>query len=245
MNFRFTKNILRRISNTCLHPQWFVYKENQKNHREIGSKIKGRVLDIGCADQFISKYLPANSEYLGLDYYQTAIDWYNTRPNVFGDAQRLPFADETMDSVLLLDVLEHIPDPNLCMTEISRVLKKKGILILQVPFVYPIHDAPLDFQRWTSFGLHKLAEMHGFSVKEEKTLGKSVETAGLLFNISLCKLVLAWAKRKHPAVILFLIIGPLVVLVNVFCWLLAFLSSVEDFMPHGYRLILEKDSCDI
>lgn len=98
-----------------------MYKNNQNHHQEIGSNVEGRVLDIGSADQFILQYLPATAEYIGLDYYQTATGWYNTKLNVFGDAERLPFTAGSMDSVFLLDVLEHIPEPNHCLSEINRV----------------------------------------------------------------------------------------------------------------------------
>ena len=87
MNYRLIKKLLKGIRHTCLHPQWFIYKDNQRNHQEIGSNVEGRVFNIGCADQFILQYLPATAEYIGLDYYQTATEWYNTKPNVFGDAQ--------------------------------------------------------------------------------------------------------------------------------------------------------------
>ena len=242
MNYLFIKKLLKRVKYTCLHPQWFVYKGNCRHHQEIGSHVNGKVLDIGCADQYIRQYLPVSAEYIGLDYYQTATEWYNTKPDVFGDAQRLPFADVTIDSVLLLDVLEHIPEPNLCLSEIARVLKEKGILVLQVPFLYPIHDAPLDFRRWTSYGLRHLSEKNGFIVKEDHLLGKSIETAGLMFNLALCKLLLRWAKNKNPAILLSVVILPMIVPINAFCWFLSLISPGDNFMPHGYRLILEKHS---
>jgi SAM-dependent methyltransferase len=233
---------LKGIRHTFLHPQWFVYKDNQKHIKEIGKVISGRVLDIGCADQYIKQYLTNSCVYVGLDYYQTATEWYHTKPNVFGDAQRLPFADETMDSVLLLDVLEHLPEPNLCLSEITRVLKCKGILVLQVPFLYPIHDAPLDFQRWTLYGLIQLAKKNGFLVKRQVLLGKGVETAGLMLNLSLCKLLSNWFQKKSPALLLTVVVVPVVIVVNVLCWLIAIVSPTDNFMPHGYRLILEKTS---
>lgn len=242
MIYRYIKKILKNIEHTCLHPQWFVYKGRDEQNREIGKVVKGRVLDVGCADQFIRNYLPENSEYVGLDYYQTATQWYKTSPDVFGDAQRLPFADATMDSVLLLDVLEHLPESNMCLSEIARVIKDKGTFVLQVPFLYPIHDAPLDFQRWTLYGLRHLVLRHGFFIKEEVLLGKSVETAGLLLNLALCNLLLGWIKNKKTAILLSVIIGPIIVPINVFCWFLSLISPGDNFMPHGYRLILEKHS---
>ena len=242
MDYRTFKKIFKGIRHTFLHPQWFVYRDNQKHIKEIGKVVSGRVLDIGCADRYIAQHITQSNTYVGLDYFQTATEWYNTKPNVFGDAQRSPFADETMDSVLLLDVAEHLPEPSLCIREITRVLKCKGILVLQVPFLYPIHDAPLDFQRWTLYGLIKLSKNNGFLVKEEVVMGKAVETAGLMMNLSLCKLLSNWFEKKSPALLLTLVLFPVVVMVNVLCWLIALVSPTDNFMPHGYCLILEKAS---
>ena len=244
MNYRIMKKLMKGFKHTFLHPQFFVYKDNHQHLRKICKRIKGRVLDIGCADQFVRQYLSSNVEYIGLDYYQTATEWYETKPNIFGDAQQLPLESESIDSVFLLDVLEHIPDSDLCIKEITRVLKVKGTLVLQVPFIYPIHDAPLDFRRWTSFGLIHLAKENGFSVNEEQILGKSLETAGLMCNLALGKLLLNWVEKKSPALLLSVFIVPAIFLINAVFWLFALFCSTENFMPHGYCLILEKQPCD-
>ena len=46
------------------------------------------------------------------------------------DAQRLPFKNKTFDYVILSEVIEHIPDDRMALMEISRVLKKDGLLVL-------------------------------------------------------------------------------------------------------------------
>ena len=56
-------------------------------------------------------YITRNQGYIGLDYYQTATQWYKTKPHVYADAQNLPFADNSIDTVLFLDVMEHLQLP--------------------------------------------------------------------------------------------------------------------------------------
>ncbi len=56
-----------------------------------------------------------------------------TRP-ILASAYELPFADHSVDSVLMSEVLEHIPDPLLALKEINRVLKPQGTLLLSVPW---------------------------------------------------------------------------------------------------------------
>lgn len=245
MKFDKFKSLLSHIRCTPLHPQWFVYRKCESYNKNIACVLKGVVLDVGCSDQYIKKYLPDHLYYVGLDYYETATEWYYTSPNVFGDAQNLPFADESIDSVLLLDVLEHLPDPESCIKEISRVMRNGGVFVLQVPFLYPLHDLPLDFHRWTHHGLQKLVGKHGFVVLEEIALGTTLETCGLLINIGLCKSLLLWLKSRNPAILLGLIIVPMVPIINILCWLLASVCPADLFMPHGYRLLLRKKKCDI
>ncbi len=242
---RNLRKIFSKFRHTPFHPQWNVFKNDHQKHRIVRQWSRGKVLDIGCADQTINSHIPQASSYIGLDYYSTATEWYQTRPHVFGDAQKLPFASESMDSVLLLDVLEHLPSPGDCLAEIVRVLKPAGILILQVPCLYPIHDAPLDFHRWTKYGLRQAVSQYGLEIVSENYSGSPLETGGMLLNIALCKHLLNWYRQKNPALLLTPFIIATVVLVNILSWLLTIISPDDDMMPHGYCFILEKSVCDI
>lgn len=77
-------------------------------------------------------------------------------PEIVGDIHDLPFKDEEFDVVLCVEVLEHVLDPRKAIAEMKRVLKKGGTLILTTRFVYPIHDAPNDYWRFTKYGLQEL-----------------------------------------------------------------------------------------
>ena len=68
----------------------------------------------------------------------------------------LPFKDGEFDLVLCIAVLEHLEDPIKAAHEMRRVLKSGGRIIISVPFMFPIHDAPNDYWRFTKFGLRKL-----------------------------------------------------------------------------------------
>lgn len=238
--YKSLKKILTRVRATPFHPQWFVYRQQHQHHLAIAKVLQGKILDIGCANQPLRPYLPKDADYIGLDYYSTAVNWYETRPMLYGDAQALPLAAETVDCVLLLDVLEHLPRPHDCLQEIKRVLKPQGILVLQVPFLYPVHDAPLDFQRWTSHGLRQQIAQQGFVLKEEFQMGKPLETAALLMNIAMSKTLLNWIKAKHPASILGIFVPPLVLGINLSCCLASYFSPEDALMPHSYRWVLEK-----
>lgn len=240
MNYRRFKQLFAKIRNFPLHPQWLAYRGEPQNQREIAELLYGTILDIGCGTQALRPLITAKHHYIGLDYYDTATQWYHTRPDIFADAQLLPIAAASVDNILLLDVLEHLPQPELCIQEIARILKPGGHCILQVPFLYPIHDKPLDFQRWTLYGLQQLAQTHRLRISEVKTTGKPLETAALLFNIALVKTWLNWIKQRHPAMLLGFALPPLILLINLGAWFFSLFSPEDKFMPHSYRLILEK-----
>lgn len=239
---KLVKKIAKAFRSTPLHPQWLIFRHEKKNLVEICGGLHFTVLDIGCADKKPKRYLPESVYYCGLDYYSTATNWYMTRPDLFADATHLPLKDESFENVLLLDVLEHLPDPSATVTEIYRVLKPAGKLIILVPFMYPVHDAPLDFHRWTSYGLCKLVQNSKFRVLEEKYYGQPVETAFLLVNLALSKTTLNMFKTRNPLLVIFLPLLPFIVLLSNLLSIVGNLVFPKDkFMPHGYRLLLVKD----
>ena len=237
--FKKIETILRK---TPFHPQWIILRHEKMNLIDICSSIKVSVLDIGCADKKPKKYLSDEIIYYGIDYYSTATEWYNTKPDIFTDAQDISIKDESFDNVLLLDVLEHLPNPRASIKETYRVLKPSGKLILQVPFLYPIHDAPLDFHRWTKYGLYNIATEANFSVVEEKYYGEPVETACLLFNLALTKSLLNMIKSKNPLSLVLLLALPfMIVLSNLLSLIGKGILPKDKFMPLGYRIILDKN----
>lgn len=234
------KTLLNGLRDTPLHPQWFALKGERRNLQAICASLHGTVLDVGCAEGKPGKFLPTGASYIGLDYYSTATDWYDTRPDVFGDAQALPFADDSIDHALLLDVIEHLPEPDKSLAELYRVLKPGGSLTLQVPFLYPLHDEPLDFHRWTRHGLRRAAARHGFQVSDELAIGHPLETAALNGNIALSKTVINWLKGRNPLGLTAVALPVLVPLINCSAWLLARLSRRDDLMPRAYRVVWTK-----
>lgn len=229
------------LRNTPLHPQWFAFFREERNLRATCAALRGIVLDVGCADAKPRRHLPADARYVGVDYYSTATDWYDTRPDVYADARALPLADGSVDHSLLLDVLEHVPQPERCLRELHRVLKPGGSLTLQVPFLYPVHDAPLDFHRWTRFGLARAASEHGFHIAEARAIGHPLETAALNTNIALAATVLNWIASRNPLALTVIALPILVPLINGLAWLLAALGRDDDLMPYAYRMVWIKD----
>lgn len=77
---------------------------------------------------------------------------------VVGDGEHLPFRDGVFDGVILDAVIEHLARPARVVAEARRVLKPGGHALANVPFLYPFHAAPHDYQRYTPLGLRLLFE---------------------------------------------------------------------------------------
>ena len=88
---------------------------------------------------------------------------------VIGDAQALGIRDASFDVVLCTEVLEHLPEPQRAIDEIFRVLVPGGQLLLTTRFLFPIHDAPHDYFRFTKYGLRHLLRRFEISELEEET----------------------------------------------------------------------------
>lgn len=112
-----------------------------------------RLLDVGCGTGGTLDRLRPYGEVVGLDLEPLALRFCRERgwrTLVQGSATALPFADNSFDAVVALDVLEHIPDDARAAAEIGRVLAPGGILLVTVPAYRSFwsgHDVALMHQR--------------------------------------------------------------------------------------------------
>jgi SAM-dependent methyltransferase len=99
------------------------------------------------------------------------------------DALALPIKDGSIDAVLALEVLEHIPEPRRMLEEVSRVLASDGILLLSTPFMFGVHDFR-DYFRYTKLGLSELLTDCDLNIAEVALRGGTfVSSAGLVRNL--------------------------------------------------------------
>lgn len=69
------------------------------------------------------------------------------------DIEKLPFKDKSVDIIINIAVLEHVPQPEKVVKEFYRVLKKGGKIYLHFPFIQGFHASPYDFSRKTYAGI--------------------------------------------------------------------------------------------
>jgi SAM-dependent methyltransferase len=100
-----------------------------------------RVLDVGCSSGYGAVALlahgPAGRVVVGVERDAEALEIGRARlpwlQIIEGDAAALPIRDRCADAVLLLDVLEHLAEPDRAIAEAHRVLRPGGVLIVSVP----------------------------------------------------------------------------------------------------------------
>ena len=153
--------------------------------------VKGRLIDLGCGK------VPLYEAYKPYIVENICVDWANSmNNNPFIDVKcdltkNLPFKNDEFDTIILSDVLEHIPNPTFLFAEMHRILVHGGKIILNVPFIYWLHEKPFDFYRYTEFGLQYLAESNKFNVLLLQSIGGTLEILADIFakHLSLISLV--------------------------------------------------------
>lgn len=122
---------------TNLLQKYWHSKKWRTLSRFLGDISRGKLLDVGCADGttavYIAKQYPKIEVY-GMDYFDKVIKYAKKiHPEVeflHGDAHKIPFKPKTFDVVVATEVLEHLENPKQALSEIHRVLKPGGILII-------------------------------------------------------------------------------------------------------------------
>lgn len=221
---------------TPLHPQW-LHCSPREHLPELDLIGPGMLLDVGCAEQWLRRRLPERVEYVSLDYPPIGAVRYAARPMVFGDAQALPLRTGSIDTVAMLEVIEHIPDPDRALGEVRRVLRPGGLLILSAPFAYPLHDQPHDYRRFTDHGLTWLLSRHGFDVQQVRAISGSVAAAALGLNLAIASSVLVGVQRNVLAGLWVLLAAPAILVLNLGAWIAQRLLPESGILVAGYVIV--------
>ncbi len=149
----------------------------------------GTFLDIGCGvmpyRELITRAPSRVTQYVGLDIETPT---YKASVELRWDGKKIPLADAAVDCAMATEVLEHCPEPLGVLQEARRVLKPGGTFFFTVPYIWPLHDAPHDFFRYTPFALEKLLAEAGFTDVKIDAMGG--------WNASLAQMMGLWLKRS-------------------------------------------------
>ncbi|PZQ43932.1 MAG: hypothetical protein DI551_11170 [Micavibrio aeruginosavorus] len=165
-------SVFHRLSKKFSREGLYTWLEEQcselnarADHREY------KILNVGSGGE-VFRHLRAIKN---ANLIQTDID-PDRKPDIVADVCNMHmFEDNSIDCVFMVEVLEHVKTPQKGIDEVYRVLKPGGKLYLSTPFIFPLHDEPYDFYRYTKYGLtHMLAAFHPVSMKERNDYYSSI-----------------------------------------------------------------------
>ena len=133
-------------------------------------KVNGLSLEFGAIDR-------KNKTFSNFIRGQSKFEFSNVKPNkklnIFYSnlTKKLKIKSNKYNNILLFNVLEHLPEYRIALSQINRILKKKGKIIGSTPFIYQIHGSPKDYFRFTK-------DFFEFELKKQKFNNIKVQYLG-------------------------------------------------------------------
>lgn len=133
---------------------------NEKNRvKWIKSTLKkiprnSSILDAGAGELQFKRFCK-HLKYTSQDFAQydgrgnnkglQTKSWDNSKLDIISDIIAIPRPDKSFDTLMCIEVFEHLPDPISALKEFERLLKPGGYLIITAPFTSLTHFAPFHF----------------------------------------------------------------------------------------------------
>ena len=169
----------------------------------IGSSNDEIIVDVGCGDRKVLE------EIIGIDIFPY------TAADIICDLTSLPFNNQSVDAFVSRSVLEHVNPLSNVISELDRCSKPDAKMLHIIPFLYPYHASPYDFQRLTHTGSETLFK--NWSLVHQKNITGPI-TLLLRIIIEFTSLLFSLGNRRLQS-ILYLI-----------CCLILFPAKFLDFL---------------
>jgi SAM-dependent methyltransferase len=153
----------------------------------------GVLLDYGCGGQpYKAIFEPYITKYIGADVATANGILLDVELEV---GKQAPLQNESIDTILSTQVLEHIYDFQSYLSDCARLLRPSGRIIISVPMQWRHHEVPYDYWRFTKYGLIKSLESKGFRILEIQPCGGVYSLLGQVFLDHLSR-----HKRFSPSI---------------------------------------------
>ena len=216
---RLVAKAKKLISDTPLNRNYIADVSLKRRLRETVPYVFGRVLDVGCGEKPYEQLFGEKVKtYIGIDLPQVHTFYSpNTRhADVYGLVDHLPFKSSSFDTIIFTEVLPHVKHPPQAFTELTRVLKPNGVLVVTANKSWERRTGlPVpDYWRFTDEGLAQLAHQQGLEVLYTKEGCGFFSTMGQLFSRFFNK-ELIYRKVQHrqadhpPNIVVALLVLPL------------------------------------
>ncbi len=144
-----------------------------------------RLLDAGCGRGEMRHHMArqgAKVDYYGVDLGLGDETW-TCRVTAVADLHRLPFADDSMDKAVCSQVLEHVDDPGVVLSQLARVVRPGGRVFLSVPFLWHMHQMPQDRFRFNRCTLEHMFAKVGLVPDEIRPMGGYFTAAAYMASL--------------------------------------------------------------
>lgn len=170
---------LKRLNNLEISKSNKCFLHYEPYHKSLFYSIKkyakGDVLDIGCGNKpYENMFHGIINKYIGCDIIQSDLN----KVDIISFANNIPLEDESFETIISTQTIEHVEDHQGLVNEAYRILKKDGYFIVSGPLYWHLHEEPYDFFRFTKYGYRYILEKAGFKVIEINSNGGAWATAG-------------------------------------------------------------------
>jgi SAM-dependent methyltransferase len=170
------KDSKKDFNPNILHPFYFLRNGLYKHIEKQGVNFTGNLLDFGCGSKPYKSLFKNVTGYVGVDFDGEGHSHENELIDVLYDGKKLPFSDESFDGIFSSEVFEHVFNLEDILPELFRVLKSGSKILVTCPFAWDLHEKPVDFARYTTFGLFHLFNKNGFENIRIEKAGNYIST---------------------------------------------------------------------
>ncbi len=208
---------------------------------------KGNVLDVGGRDYFLRVRDEVDFDFWTcLEYDEDMLLRLNDPRYecVHGDGCDMFFDDESFDTVINNNVLEHVFEPVAMVNEIARVLKPSGVALFVIPQTADVHMAPYNFHNFTRFWIIEVMK------RAELEIVELVPTGGVWRTIASRSVLFFWHAFRAKGYYIegvkrpwtFYLLFPLMALHAVVTVPVAMLLSLGDLVEEatGHTVVVRK-----
>ncbi len=198
--------------------------------------MSGHVLDVGGSKyNKRGSFRPPLEKVTSWEYLNSNPD---TNPDYCCDAAKVPIDDNSIDTVVMTEVLEYLDNPEDVLSEIYRLLKDDGMCILSTPFLHPVHgDDQFDRQRWTAVKLAQACRNAGFTKIDIKPMGSIWSVLHDFLHVSF-----GYAHPKPNRIYVRVLHRLLHCSTSLFLWFDSKSERLKKYINTGYFVIMEKNT---
>jgi len=210
---------------------------------------RGSVLDVGGADFYrvaLQRGVPFDS-WTVLEVDERAVSDVPPDRGIrveLGDGCQMTFPDESYDTVINVQVLEHVFEPNAMMSEMCRVLKTGGHLIMLVPQTSTLHMAPHHYYNFTRFWIEEALRRNDMDTLALQPMGGvwSSMASHLIYFVLQSLRVNGMSTAEHRRNVFFYLLYPLMVLFALVAFPLCMVLSLGDLTeePNNHLVVARK-----